>query len=183
MHPVIDQKNELLPYAALVRPMDVLILIFDKVYLKDINSAMSYLLTAAIPKCDSKKEQTQFRKFNRWQQMLFRTLHVIYCDKKTQLLSGSKTLKASPISFIKSETNKKIVISSMHHPTELLKKLLKACPANYARIRLWDWMDRGLSNQAIYKSQADRDAILYYYQLCAALIAAAHGLDNPFIDY
>jgi hypothetical protein len=182
MKPVIDQKNELLPYAAQVRPLAVIVLIFDKVPLQSINSAMASLLKAAMPYCGTAKERVQFKGFHKWQGLLLQSLFTIYNDKNLPANKPNNELKRLQMAYRRHIARKRIPNYVMQDPTLILRQLLKACPASYARVRLWDWMDRGLSNKHVYRSNADRYDIYYYYQLCAGLIAAAASLDNPNID-
>jgi hypothetical protein len=182
MNPAIDQKNELLPYAAQVRPLAVIVLLFDKMPLKDINSAMTSLFKAAIPKCDSAKERGQLRSFQKWQQLLFQALFTIYHDKNLPVNTPNKELTKLQTAYRRHIAGKRVSRFILQDPTLILRQLLKSCPASYAQIRLWDWFDRGLSNKDVYKSPAARHAIYYYYQLCAGLIAAADSLNNPYVD-
>lgn len=182
MNPVIDKNNELLSYAAMVCPLKVIVLIFNNTKLQNINAEMSNLLKAAIPQCGTKKEQAQLRNFQKWQEHLFSALHTVYVGNNLRAGGENKIPTRALMAFKQSGTDENDLIFITQDPTKVIQRLLKRCPASYARIRLWDWMDRGLSNNSFYKSNIERNAILYYYQLCAALIAAANSLNNSCID-
>lgn len=137
MNPVIDQKNELLLYAAQVRPLAVIVLIFDKVSLKDINPAMASLFKAALPKCDSSRDRGRLRSFQKWQRILFQALLTIYHDKNLPANTPNKELTKLQTAYKRHVAGKRVSRVILQDPTLILRQLLKTCPASYAQIRLW----------------------------------------------
>lgn len=179
MNPVIDQRNELLPFAAQVRPLSVIVLIFDKVPLQDINTAMTSLLKAALSQCHSEKEKSRLKNYHRWQSVLFQALYTIYNDKNTAPDKRNAETSKLQRSYKYYAGGKTVSNNLQKDPTLIIRRLLKFCPASFARIRLADALEKGISNQKAYSDPIQRANAKYYYRLSAGLIEAAGSLNDP----
>lgn len=179
MHPIIDQKNELLPFAAQVRPLSVIVLIFDKVPLQNINTAMNSLLKAALSQCHSEKEKSRLKNYHKWQGVLFQALYTIYNDKNTPPEGHNAAVAKLGRSYKCYMGGKRVSNDLQKDPTLILRRLLKFCPASFARIRLADALEKGIANQRAYSDPIQRATAKYYYRLCAGLIEAAGSLNDP----
>jgi hypothetical protein len=183
MGTLVQFKNNLLKYEAKERPIFVITSVFNNVKLKDLKIASAKMLLAArlnqsrIYKSAGYKNNLPH--FHEWLIILFHTTYAIYSEKDWEPGTDDLSLQELKNSLQVYVEEEVIPEQLLADKTQIIRFLCNTYPLNYLRTELWHCMEAALTNQAFYRKKDEQADLLYYYQLLAALIEAAHYLNNP----